>query len=699
MPALGDLALPLLTLLGLAERPGEAHGLGALDPALARDLTAAGARHPASTFCITITDENGYAIGHGCCTPMRGKKGRAIPIDPDRVTITPSARAGPDGGYGSWILTLPGAPLPFIAGIDPVPTYDCDHRHEIPRLPAQRQAPPPHPGPRRQVLLPRLLTPRPRLRLRARPAPRQGRPHLRLQRPLRQPLLPPRQAGPRLARHQATTRLDPMDHQSRPHLPARTLALPLLNTRPTGRTLAEGEGGDGASLAWRGARSARAGTGHQDDFRGGHLDGQAGTDRLGGGMQGLLLASMADGQVRDHLGVLPAIGWAGRKRGEGRAGQDAERRGITRAEPDDFPPPPNQPIRSSVNSNDANPANSLRSVASSGSLIPAGGRNGYSTVMCAGTPSLAAASSWARWRLTAGSAAGTGSSSAVSQPGRASGIKPGMPARLRFPPGGAPEIPGPVRRRGTGPVRRRGNCGIVMPGRGEEGRQRCGTAGGDCSRDTRRTRAWPVLATCVIVIAALGLRLRGQAQPDGFDSAVDTAMVASFSSHQGVLPWLALPGSTIPLIAVSAAIAIGCLIAGRSNGAVLAVAAVPVTAFLDDMVLKHLVDRTHSGQLSFPSGHTASAMTLATVLGVLLHDPARRTATRMARAALVVVACAVTVLVGVGVIGLRWHYFTDTVGGVALGTGTVLTLAFLIDLVPGVVRRRRSGAAPGADAG
>jgi membrane-associated phospholipid phosphatase len=207
-------------------------------------------------------------------------------------------------------------------------------------------------------------------------------------------------------------------------------------------------------------------------------------------------------------------------------------------------------------------------------------------------------------------------------------------------------------------------------------------------RDTRRTRAWPVLAGCVIVIATLGLLLREQAQPDGLDSVVDSAMVASFSGHRGVLPWLALPGSTIPLIAVSVAIAVGCLIARRRNGAVLAVTAVPVTAFLDDRVLKHLVDRTHFGQLSFPSGHTASAMTLATVLGVLLHDPARRPATRVARAALMAVACAVTALVAVGVIGLRWHYFTDTVGGVALGTGTVLMLAFLIDLVPAAMRSR-----------
>jgi len=211
-------------------------------------------------------------------------------------------------------------------------------------------------------------------------------------------------------------------------------------------------------------------------------------------------------------------------------------------------------------------------------------------------------------------------------------------------------------------------------------------------RDFRQTRAWPVLAGCVFAIAVLGLLLRGQAQPDGLDSAIDTATVASFGGHQGVLSWLTQPGSTVPLIAVSAAIAAGCLIARRPNGALLAVTAVPVTAFLNDTVLKHLVGRTHLGQLSFPSGHTASAMTLATVLGVLLHDPARRTATRMVRAALVVVACAVTALVAVGVIGLRWHYFTDTVGGIALGTGTVLALALLIDLAEARLRPCRVAA-------
>jgi hypothetical protein len=129
LPVREHLAFPLLTLLGLAARPGEAHGLGALDPGVIRDLAAAGARHRGSEFCITIIDDRGVAIGHGCCTPMRGKAGRAIPVPPDRVTFTPSGRRGPVGGFGSWVLTLPGAPLSFAVDIDVVPVDECDHRH------------------------------------------------------------------------------------------------------------------------------------------------------------------------------------------------------------------------------------------------------------------------------------------------------------------------------------------------------------------------------------------------------------------------------------------------------------------------------------------------------------------------------------------------------------------------------------------
>jgi len=56
LPAKVNLTIPFSTLLDLAERPGEAHSLGPLDPALARDLAAAAARSPHSDWCVTVTN-------------------------------------------------------------------------------------------------------------------------------------------------------------------------------------------------------------------------------------------------------------------------------------------------------------------------------------------------------------------------------------------------------------------------------------------------------------------------------------------------------------------------------------------------------------------------------------------------------------------------------------------------------------------
>jgi hypothetical protein len=133
LPARVNLTLPLATQLRLAERPGEAWGLGALDPALARKLAEAAARSPHSQFCVTITDDQGHAVGHGCC--KRGKPPPASPAPPrsgDAAAFTLNGSPGPPGGYGSWILTLPGAAARFTVDLYPVPVSDCDHRYESP---------------------------------------------------------------------------------------------------------------------------------------------------------------------------------------------------------------------------------------------------------------------------------------------------------------------------------------------------------------------------------------------------------------------------------------------------------------------------------------------------------------------------------------------------------------------------------------
>ena len=134
LPALtarANLTLPLATLLGLAERPGAGHGLGPLDPALVRDLAATAAASPHSQWCITITDSQGVAVAHGCAKPARAKKDNrpASRDGPVPWAFTPTDDPGPPGGYGTWILTLPGG-QELAVRLEPVPVTGCDHRHE-----------------------------------------------------------------------------------------------------------------------------------------------------------------------------------------------------------------------------------------------------------------------------------------------------------------------------------------------------------------------------------------------------------------------------------------------------------------------------------------------------------------------------------------------------------------------------------------
>ena len=156
-PRLPELVLPLLTLLGLAERPGESHGLGPLDPDLCRDLAIAATGSPSTEWCITITNSDGVAIGHGCAGTSRpngsplgrpllparvnltitstqlsmltGASGPPRTRAPATCTFTPCHSPGPPSGYGTWMLTLPGM-HGLAVRLEPVPTFECDHRRE-----------------------------------------------------------------------------------------------------------------------------------------------------------------------------------------------------------------------------------------------------------------------------------------------------------------------------------------------------------------------------------------------------------------------------------------------------------------------------------------------------------------------------------------------------------------------------------------
>jgi hypothetical protein len=121
------LTLPEATLTRRAGRPGELGGIGPVDPDLARDLAAAAARNPRSTWCVTVTDQDGHAVGHGCARPAtRRTPGGHDPPGSPRFTFTPAGHPGPPGGYGTWRFTT--GPRDMLIEIGPIPAGDCDHR-------------------------------------------------------------------------------------------------------------------------------------------------------------------------------------------------------------------------------------------------------------------------------------------------------------------------------------------------------------------------------------------------------------------------------------------------------------------------------------------------------------------------------------------------------------------------------------------
>ena len=199
-----------------------------------------------------------------------------------------------------------------------------------------------------------------------------------------------------------------------------------------------------------------------------------------------------------------------------------------------------------------------------------------------------------------------------------------------------------------------------------------------------RPRAGVLLAGCAVLVAVFGLVFARQNTADRFDHVVDSPVIAWFAGHHALALWLAFPGSMFPAVVLTTALTIGCLLTGRRRGALLAILAVPVAAVITDWLLKPLVHRTYIGQVVYPSGHTATIVALAAAVTVLLLAPPRPEMPSWLRTLILAVAYLTALAVVVGVIAVRFHYFTDTVAGAAVGVGTVCGLALVLDLIPAV---------------
>ena len=91
-----NLTMSLSALLGLGSGPAEVAGFGPVDPDLARQVCIRAAAHPATRWCLTVTDDSGRAIGHGC---MPGRRPAQVFGDPGGGA-PPGPPARPSGGAG-----------------------------------------------------------------------------------------------------------------------------------------------------------------------------------------------------------------------------------------------------------------------------------------------------------------------------------------------------------------------------------------------------------------------------------------------------------------------------------------------------------------------------------------------------------------------------------------------------------------------
>ena len=125
--------LPLLMMphSGCPVHPLSVFASRLADPWLARDLATAAARNPKTTWCVTVTDEQGHAVGHGCARPepKRHRK-RAGPAPPGGARDGPGFAFAPDPGRGTWRLRIPGDGPDLLVTLDPITTQECDHRFQ-----------------------------------------------------------------------------------------------------------------------------------------------------------------------------------------------------------------------------------------------------------------------------------------------------------------------------------------------------------------------------------------------------------------------------------------------------------------------------------------------------------------------------------------------------------------------------------------
>ncbi|WP_245614105.1 phosphatase PAP2 family protein [Actinokineospora inagensis] len=190
-----------------------------------------------------------------------------------------------------------------------------------------------------------------------------------------------------------------------------------------------------------------------------------------------------------------------------------------------------------------------------------------------------------------------------------------------------------------------------------------------------------VATACFGVVGLVGREVTGPVP--ALDRLGFAAVDRVFDRLPGFAGSLSYATHPVALVGVIMLMAVIALRVRRPRVALLAVVGPLVAVAVNGWVLKPVVGRTLGGHLVYPSGHTTTLVAIFTVLTLVTASnavPGRR----IRATAGTVFGCLPLIGVAVSaIVGLRYHYPTDTVGGSCWAVGAVITVATMIDLVPG----------------
>ena len=205
----------------------------------------------------------------------------------------------------------------------------------------------------------------------------------------------------------------------------------------------------------------------------------------------------------------------------------------------------------------------------------------------------------------------------------------------------------------------------------------------------------PALIVAVVGWAemlVLGFAFAGQTRPDRFDAGAASTAYHYIGQRSPLAYILVSPTDTAILYAVLAIVFLFGLLTRSWAVAALSVLGPGIAIAINEILLKPGFGRTFPrGGLSYPSGHTVSAVaayTIALLVGLTLLR------TRRGRVIAWAVYAVLIAMLTIGLVAMRYHYLTDIFGGYGLAMGVVLPGAVLLSRWSERAGRPRRGTAP-----